>query len=96
MGMGRQGLYSQMYDGYGRMHDWGWFGGHGFMGLGFIFWLAIFGFLIWAVVYFVRAAGGDPGGRTPNKSALEILEDRYARGEIDTQEYEDRRKHLSD
>jgi putative membrane protein len=39
--------------------------------------------------------GGLAAGRQPrNKTALEILDERYARGEIDAREYDERRARL--
>lgn len=67
-----------------------WFGG-GFM---WIFWIL----LIVAVVWIIKAVS-DTGSRTNNSnenSPLEILKKRYARGEIDEQEYKRRRKELED
>ena len=73
-----------MYDG----HMFG-FGG-GFM---WIFWIL----LIVAIVWAVKAAEGS--GNNPSekrKSALDILKERYARGEIDQQEFEQKRKDLQE
>ena len=69
-----------MYDG----HMMGW--GGGFM---WLFWI----FLIVAILWIIRAAVGGPSA-TP-KSAREILEERYARGEIDKEEFEQKRKDLT-
>ena len=62
------------------------------------FWVAI----IAAIVYVVRRAGrGQPlttvGGAqgVPDDAALATLRDRFARGEIDRTEYEDRRRTLT-
>jgi putative membrane protein len=63
------------------------FGG-GFM---WIFWIL----LIVAIVWGVMATWGI-GNKPPEnpKSALDILKERYARGEIDQQEFEKKRKDL--
>ena len=49
-------------------------------------------------VLLIRSLGGPNAGDIdrlpPNKSALDILKERYARGEIDKQEYEERRRVL--
>ena len=71
-----------MYDG----HMFG-FGG-GFM---WIFWIL----LIVAIVWGIKAAWGS--GNKPSekrKSAIDVLNERYARGEIDQQEFEKKRKDL--
>ena len=50
-----------------------------------------------AIIVAVRwAGGGTPQATTPPASALEILKERFARGEIDKQEFEERQRLLSD
>ena len=68
------------------------FGGHAY-GSGFmwIFWILIIAALIWFVTIATRDRK-DASGR--EKSALEILQERYARGEIDRDEFEQKKKHL--
>ena len=82
--------------GYGWDMGWGW--GHmlsgGFMMI--LFW----GGIVLVIVFAVRAlGGGSPHGTTQvpyrNKS-LEILQERFARGEIDKDEFEERKRLLSD
>jgi putative membrane protein len=50
--------------------------------------LAIVGLLVWLVVRSKRS------GNTDTKSAREVLAERYARGEIDTEEYRTRSEQL--
>ena len=77
-----------MGSGYG--HDM-WFGG-GFM---WVIWPLI---LIAVVLLVVKAVqGSNRGGDTtqpPPRTALEILEERYARGEIEREEFEQKRSDL--
>ncbi|MGK7394815.1 MAG: SHOCT domain-containing protein [Candidatus Cyclobacteriaceae bacterium M3_2C_046] len=62
-----------MYDGYG-MH-WGWW----------LFWLAIFVIIVWFLFMALRKnRDKEIPIQTPHSNALELLEKRYARGEIDT------------
>jgi putative membrane protein len=85
---------------------WGWQGdswgmmGPGMMGFGWewfmpIFWILFLGLLIWGVVALVRgtsrSSGADSG--SPD-SALEILKRRYARGEINREEFDEKKKDL--
>jgi putative membrane protein len=69
------------------MHDWmGW--GWGGMWLGPLFMLIPLVLLVAAVVVLLRWMGvgsGDGGGRV--RTAREILDERYARGDIDREEY---------
>ncbi len=60
----------------------------GFM---WIFWILLIVVVVWLVVAFTRDAGRDTRSKTP----LQILEERYARGEIDEEEFEKRRRHLT-
>ena len=78
------------YYGYGHM----WDGGYGFIGLGMmiLFWGAIILLVVWAIR--ALSDGGSRKGRS--SSALEILQERLARGEIDTEEYQARKKALED
>jgi putative membrane protein len=69
------------------------FGGHGFGG-GFmwLFWILLIAVIVWAL----KAQSFSRGkGEAVDKSALEILQDRFARGEIDEEEFERKRKLLS-
>lgn len=74
---------------------WGW----GHMIFGSIMMLLFWGGLVVLIVLAVRWIGGGPtrGGNhtTSRNRALEILEERYARGEIDKDEFEERRHLLS-
>jgi len=78
-----------------QMHDWtGW--GWGGMWLGPLFMIGLLALLIAGLVGLVRwigGGGGDGGGRV--RSAREILDERYARGEIDREEYLRRRDDIA-
>lgn len=80
-----------------RNSGFGMMGGFGFMGLMGIFWAVVMGLIIWAVVAAARGAGGQSGSGAPgqSESALEILKKRYARGEINKAEYEEKKKDLT-
>ena len=56
-----------------------------------LFWGGLIALIVWAV----RAASDRPQNRERDRNrALEILEERYARGEIDHEEFEQRRRIL--
>lgn len=69
------------------------FGGHGFGG-GFmwLFWILLVAVIVWALKAKLFSDGKDEAG---DKSPLEILQGRFARGEIDEEEFERKRKMLS-
>ena len=70
------------------------------MGFGFgfgmifmvLFWVAIIGLVVWGIGSAVR--GGSQGSKGESLSPLEIASQRYARGEISRQEYEQLKKDL--
>ena len=76
--------------------DWGW--GHMFFGS--LMMLLFWGGIILLVVLAVRWFGsGSSHAKTPEDSrnkALDILQERFARGEIDKEEFEERRRLLVD
>jgi putative membrane protein len=81
----------------GPHYDWGW-GGHPMMwGMGFgmmILMILFWGLIIVAVVLGIRWLLGQ-GKESRSDSALEILRQRYARGEINKEEFEAKKKDLS-
>ena len=50
------------------------------------------GLIIWAIFSFTRRS--NVFGRPNEESAIEILKRRYARGEINREEFEERKKNL--
>lgn len=71
-------------------HDMGDFGWG--MSFGWIFMLLFWVLVILGIVAIVRWLSGS--NSTRQKTALEILQERYARGEIDQQEYQQKRRDL--
>ena len=83
---------------YGPHHMWegGWFG----MFLWPFMMILIIAVAVAAVVLVIRWLGG-PGherhvAHPPGRAPLDILKERFARGEIDTEEFEERRRVLGD
>ncbi len=82
----------------GQPYDWGW-GGHPMMwgawGFGMMIMMILFWVLIIvAVVLGIRWLLGQ-GKESRSDSALEILRQRYARGEINKDEFEARKRDLT-
>ncbi len=74
------------------MHPmWGLWGvwGIGMMLLGFLFWIVVVVAIVLGIRWLVRQGRPEAGD-----SALEILRQRYARGEINREEFEAKRKDL--
>ena len=81
--------------GPGMMWGWGWYGmifGPLFM----ILWLAVVIAVVVLIVRWLAAPwhGMPPSQTPPGRTALDILKERFARGEIDNEEYEERRRLL--
>ncbi len=69
------------------MHN-GMFTGWG-MGLGFIFWIAIFVLIAFGLVWLARSLSSTSfsNGQRGSEAPLDLLNEQYARGEIDREEY---------
>lgn len=70
------------------MYEGHWFGG-GFM---WLFWIALIIVLLWVVKI---ASRSEPSSLESSKSALDILKERYVRGEINQEEYEQKKKDIA-
>lgn len=86
---------------WGNMMGWG---GGGWGGFGWIFMVIFWGLIIWAIVALIKNAssggfmcghGHDHGEHKNGTTALDILKERYAKGEINKQEFEGKKKDLS-
>ena len=64
----------------------------GTMIFSWIFWIIVIAALIWLLVYIVNARRGVASG--PKGKYMDILKERFARGEISREEYEEKRKTL--
>lgn len=67
---------------------WGW--------MMFFWMLLFFGLVVAAIVLLVRGLPPHRWQRQGGSRAREILEERFARGEIDREEYEERRRALEE
>ena len=78
-----------MWGGYG--YDWGWGMGFGMISM-VLFWVLV----IVGIVILVRwiAAGSSGARQAPAKTALDILKERYARGEIGREEFEQKKRDI--
>lgn len=71
---------------YWNSGDFGWMGWLG-MGIGMLVNLAIVGLIIYLVVRAISRDGFRDSNKNVSNSAIEILKERYAKGEIDEDEY---------
>lgn len=85
-----QGNNSMMNFGFGTMGGFGW-----------IFMLLFWGLIIWVVIALIRGSfgkghtcGHDHGDGAHKKSPVDILKERYAKGEINKEEFEAKKKDL--
>jgi putative membrane protein len=75
------------------MMEWGY--GMGWFGMIFmaLFWIAVIVGIVLLILWIIRS-GGRPGAKGED-SALGILRERYAKGEISKEEFEEKKKDLS-
>jgi putative membrane protein len=84
---GGWGMGSGMMGGYGM----GWFGGI----IMIVFWILILVGLIFLIKWLIQSTGRGKATGSGADRSLEILKERYAKGEIDKQEFESKKKDLS-
>lgn len=80
------------------MGGYGGYGG-GIFGLGVFFMLLFWALVIFAIVALVKRASGHEWHschpkKSGEKSAIDILKERYAKGEVNKQEFEEKKKDL--
>jgi len=75
---------------YGPMDGWG----DGFGLLGMIMMILFWVLIAWAIVALVRYLAGSREDRERDSRPLEILKERYAKGDIDKKEFEEKKKDL--
>ena len=87
---------AQTYGDHPHMGDWGWGG----MIFGLIMMIVFIAVAVVVVVLLVRWLGGPGHGgalhSAPGKMSLDILKERFANGEIDKEEFEERRRVLGE
>ncbi len=86
--MGTQGQdFGWWWNGHPAMWMWGaW--GFGMMLMMLIFWAVVIALVVYGIRWFARLHGRS------EDTALEILRQRYARGEIGTDEFEEKKRML--
>jgi putative membrane protein len=91
--LAQSGRYSNWHMGRWMMGDWGmgWFG----MIFMFLFWGLIIVGLVFLIRWLIQATG-DKGhsGVSMGSNAMDILKERYAKGEINRDEFESMKKDL--
>ncbi len=91
-------LFAQAYTDRPDLWHYGWGGGWEHMLFGSLMMILLWGGIILIVVLAVRWLGGSRAERTAppaRESAMDILNERFARGEIEKEDYEERKKILS-
>lgn len=87
MGPGMMGGYG----GYGMGYGMGWFGGL----IMIVFWVLVIVGLVFLIRWLAASTKGETRGASTGESPLDILKKRYARGEINKEEFEEKKKDLS-
>ena len=83
----QQGYRWHMHDGY--MFGWGWGGAI----IHAVIWLLLVAAIVLVTLLIARNLGSKGGG---GSSALDQLDERYAKGEIDREEYLQRKKDITE
>ncbi|WP_299976722.1 SHOCT domain-containing protein [Desulfobacula sp.] len=82
-------------------NNYGYYGGHMMGGAGYMGWFMIlfWGLLLISLIFIIRwishLSMGKEAGQGPDKKSLDILKERLAKGEIEIDEYREKKQYLS-
>ena len=76
------------------IHNWGMSWGWGGMLFQLLFWVVIIFLIVWGVKQ-LAGRSHNSNQLTRKDNALEILRERYAKGEIDKQEFETKKRDIT-
>jgi putative membrane protein len=75
---------------------WGYYNNPmGWFGFGWIFMVLFCGLVIWGIIVFIRWLANQGESENKKSNAIEILKERYAKGEINKDEFEEKKKNLT-
>jgi len=92
LALAQWGGYGGWHMGPGTMGGWGmgWFGGI----LALVFWVLVIVGLVFLIKWLIVTSKGGTWVSQGGSRALDILRERYAKGEINKQEFEEKKKDL--
>jgi putative membrane protein len=71
-----------------------WGGGWEMGGFGWLFMVVFWALVIWGIVLLVKAVMSSTKSEGKTETALELLKKRYASGEINKEEFEEKKKDI--
>ena len=90
--LAQSGRYGGWNMGPGMMGEWGM----GWVGMIFmmVFWVLVIVGLVFLIKWLIQTTTSRKNGRHTGSRAIEIIKERYARGEIDKAEFESKKKDI--